>query len=349
MNRLSVFPMVVGSGRSGTTLLRAIFDSHPEMAVLHESHFLGQMARIRDVYERTGRFAADRFLSDLRERFPFEAHGLSQTTIADSFERDPPRDFADAVRQIFALYARSKGKARYADKTPEHVRAIPRLASLFPEARFVHVIRDGRDVALSLLDMGWGPQTVAAAALYWRQRVELGIKAGRVLPSRYREVKYEDLVADPEGVVRSLCEFLELSFDGRMLRYFERAEEVVAETGFPHQHRRLTLPPAAGLRDWRRSMASEDVALFEVLAGDVLGEVGYEQVLDQISTRMRLKARRRAAASHLRRIPHRARRAVGGIGSLFGGSKIGRAPIDARISRESQGRQEEDLAASSGA
>jgi hypothetical protein len=342
----NVFPIFVGCQRSGTTLVRAIFDSHPELAVLHESHFLGPMARRRNVYDTANGFRLDRFITDLRKRFPFDAHGVSEASISASFDRVPPTDFADAVRRIYALYAQGKGKARYADKTPGHVMDMACLGEVFPEARFVHIVRDGRDVALALQDVEWGPEGIGAAALYWRQRVELGIRAGRALRDRYREVRYEDLLADPQGVVRSLCDFLNLAFADEMLRYGERADEVAAETHHPHQHSRLVLPPTRGLRDWRRSMAREDVAVFELLAGDILADLGYARASDELPARTRLDARRRALAAHLRRLPKRARRRALRMLSVAYRPAADHSPIDSRVGRQTRASSDDGRLAS---
>ncbi len=147
---------------------------------------------------------------------------------------------------------------------------------MFPEARFVHVIRDGRDVALSYRSVAWGPTTVEDGALRWRRNVRRGLIDGRRLgPDRYHEVRYERLVTEPEAVLRDLCEFIDLPWDDAVLRHHERAADVIAATRFPAAHQRVLLPPTPGLRDWRREMAPSDVARFEAVAGGLLDDLGY--------------------------------------------------------------------------
>jgi hypothetical protein len=244
------FPFVVGCSRSGTTLLRAMLDAHPALAVPPESHFaLAPSVRaLRRALRREPWFA-------LWEIDAPDLHGL---------------DCADAVRALFAAYAAARGKPRYADKTPYYVSHLPRLAARFPEARFVHVVRDGRDVALSLLEVPWGPDTIEGAALYWRRRVLEGRAAG-LPPDRYRELRYEALVADPEGELRPLAAWLRLEYSGAMLAYPDRPLTVP----YPEHHRRLALAPTPDLRDWRTQMSPADVARFERVAGDALDALGY--------------------------------------------------------------------------
>ncbi len=203
-----------------------------------------------------------------------------------------PTSFADTIRELYSLAAAQRGKPRYADKTPMHVLHLRRLGRLFPEARFVHVVRDGRDVALSYRSVGWGPTTVEDAAMRWRRSVLRGRRDGeRLGPDRYREVRYEDLVTDPERVLRELCAFLDLEWDDGVLHHHERAAEVIAATRFPGAHSRLLLPPTPGLRDWRREMPAADVARFEAIAGGLLEELGYGCSAVPPSVRRRATAR----------------------------------------------------------
>lgn len=277
---MASFPFFLGCGRSGTTLLRSMFDAHPEMAVPYESHFVVALGRAgpRQRYETERGFAIERFVSDLLAQFAFSHWGIGERELHEVLHTRPPLSYADAVRRVFSLYAGRQGKRRYADKTANYVLSMPLLADLFDEARFVHVVRDGRDVALSWLDTDWdfGPRTVEEAALYWRYYVQRGRRTGRDLGSRYCEIVYERLVADPEGALRELCSFLDLSYHPAMLGYFEHADELLSSMPRPGQHQSLAQPVTGGLRDWRTQMPPQDVALFEGLAGSVLGELGYE-------------------------------------------------------------------------
>jgi hypothetical protein len=280
--RLEVFPFFVGSGRSGTTLVRAVFDSHPDLAIPDEVSFVIRYARPHYAlrYGWPRRFDVAACTDLILANAAFRRWGLPREDVTAALsDPPPPQDFPDAVRRLYALWARRQGKPRYGDKTPMHVLHISRLARMFPEARFVHVIRDGRDVALSYLGVDWGPSTVEDAAVEWRRRVRAGRRAGRRLgPDRYREICYEDLVVAPERVVRDVCGFIALPWDDALLRYHERAGEVIGATRFPTAHQRLRLPPTPGLRDWRRDMDPVDVERFEAVAGPLLVDLGYERV-----------------------------------------------------------------------
>jgi hypothetical protein len=268
-------PFFVGRSRSGTTLLRAIFDSHPDLAIPPEAHFLVPMAKFRDRYERRDGFDVDRFCKDLSRQESFGWWHLDSTGL-DRMMLTPPSSFTEAIRILYASYARKQGKVRYGDKTPDNAEHLMLINELFPEARFVHIIRDGRDVALSQIDHGF-MAGLPHAAFFWGRLVRRARDAGeRLGDGRYLEIRYEELVRDPVTVVSRVCTFLQLSFHPEMLRYFERADEIL----YPRMSHdeNVRRPPTAGLRDWQTQMPPSDVAVFEVIAGDSLTAAGYQRV-----------------------------------------------------------------------
>ena len=278
----SVVPIFVSSGRSGLTLLRMIFDSHPELTVAHEPRFLATMAPHHARYERDGALDIDRFLGDLYSVSNFRRLGLPREEVRSTLENGRPVGFADAVRMVFEMYAQSRGKDLYGDKTPLYISFMERIAGLFPEARFVHLVRDGRDVVLAYLERDKGPATVAEGAFHWKLRVSRGHRAGAALGvDRYREFHYEDLVDDTKGTVRAICDFLGLDFHAEMLDYQGTSERFLAEAKNPADHQHLTMAPTKGLIDWRRSMSADDLALFEGIAGDTLEAVGYPRASER--------------------------------------------------------------------
>ena len=305
---MNPFPFFVGCDRSGTTLIQAVFDAHSELAIPYESHFISQLLRRRAHYEGSDGFDLEGFLADL-SAYPFaERWGLSQEGIRAVLAGERPRSVTDAIRSVFALYARGRSKPRYGDKTPGYVRHIPLIANAFPEAKFVHIIRDGRDVALSLLEVEWAPDSIVDAARFWRQRVEAGREAGRLLgPRRYAELRYEDFLADPGGNTRRICDFLELTFEGSMLDYESNARAIIEQSDVPHRHQGLLRSPNKRDRDWRSRMKPHDVALFEAVSGPTLSSSGYERRVDTIPASVRVSAGARLLVRKLRGIPDRIR------------------------------------------
>ena len=262
---------VVGCARSGTTLLRLMLDSHPRLAVPPESHFIPRLAPS----DLNRPFDVERILEHPQVRL-WDVDGDDVRATAAELHATT---YAQQVDALFTTYARSEGKLRWADKTPGYVEHLPQLAALFPTARFVHLIRDGREVATSLAEWPWGPASPIAGAFWWRRKVRAGRRAGALLgPERYLELRLEDLVHDPEGELRRLCAFISEEFDAAMLDYPRTAEEWMRrpqETYMAFTHPHLTKPPTAGLRDWRRGLSGSDQEAIEAACAPLLRELGY--------------------------------------------------------------------------
>jgi hypothetical protein len=271
-----------------------MFDSNSQVAIPYETHFAARMGHHRARYERTTGFDRTRFLDDLVASEVVKSWDLTREIVADALEASRPANLPDALRDVYSIYARRNGKERYGEKCPGYVMHIPVLAELFPEARFVHLIRDGRDVTLSYKQAGWGPKDVAESAYYWKRFVERGRSTGRALgDGRYREVHYEELVADPERIVKELCDFLDVTFEDEMLQYYERADAVLDKVRggtWATGHKNIFKPPTKGLRDWRTQMSRQDVEVFEALAGDLLADLGYERTVRSLTASVRTRA-----------------------------------------------------------
>ena len=268
-----------------------IFDGHPDLAVANEPQFMGTVARARKRLESNG-FDVGSFLEIVFGNPNYRRLDLDGPEVEMAVADAAPMNAADAVRAVFGVFAQREGKPLYGDKTPGYVVQIPELAAMFPEARFVHLIRDGRNVALSYLERPWGPSTVGEAALYWRSRVGRGRAAGRAIGAdRYLEASYEDLVDDAETEVRRMCTFLGLEFAPEMLQYQKAAEEFIASSYQPEAFTALVQPPTSGLRDWSNAMSQSDVALFEAIAGELLVDLGYERRNESNRPDTRVRAR----------------------------------------------------------
>lgn len=268
------FPFFVCFGRSGGSLIRAMLNAHSEIAVPEESFFVAELARTYSAGRV--RFDVERFVADLDRRPAFRRWGVSPEALRAEL-CGAPEDYATAVRRLYRLYARNRGKIRYADRTNVHMFAIPTLAAVFRESRFVHLIRDGRDVALSWAELDFGLDRPEEVALHWVANVEAARRAGSLVGSkRYAEVHYERLVAQPEETLKELCTFLDLPYDAAMLGFYDQADEVMATSLRPEVHRGLVKPLRLDAREWRTDMPRDDVVVFESLAGDLLAALGYE-------------------------------------------------------------------------
>jgi hypothetical protein len=269
---------VVGAHRSGTTLLRFMLSSHPRLYLPPESEFIPALFGRYPTRSLNRRRARRNLDSIFRLRFAREWRG------------DPPRidelvpegDAVTPARLVDALYtayADQHGAARWGDKTPTYTSHIDLLHRIFPKASFIHLIRDGRDVAVSVLDT-WGRRShvdLVFAAMTWKRRVrDARRSADRLDPDAYLELRYEELVAEPEQQLRRVCRFLGEDFHPAMLDFQRTAKESVPEGGF---HDAVRNPLSSGrVERWRNEMSDRDLRTYEAVAGPALAELGYETV-----------------------------------------------------------------------
>jgi sulfotransferase family protein len=266
---------IVGCGRSGTTILRLMFSAHPDVAIPPESQFIARLAASWPRMVTGDGVDADAIVALIGRRLDHMEidRDLARARLRELRDRTPRA----ATEAIFAMVTERAGKSRWADKTPIQVEEIPTIAGVFPGARFLHIIRDGRDVALSFMERPFGPRDVWDAGRLWDRLVRAGVRAGAELDAeRYREVRYERLVASPEETLAELCRFVDLDPRPEMLRFFERGGGDLTASE-RENHPNVSRPLTTGLRDWRTEMAPGDVEAFEAVAGPLLSELGYER------------------------------------------------------------------------
>ena len=276
------YVFIVGCPRSGTTLLKRMVDSHPSIAIPTETHWIPRFYK-----KRTGLTPEDlvtpELIAKLVEYWRFPKFNVDREDIEKTIACGKTISYAAFVSRFFDLYGQSQGKRLVGDKTPPYVRDIPLLHALWPKARFVHLIRDGRDVCLSMMNWDrshktvgrlstWSEDPVSTTALWWEWHVRLGLEGGRPLGAElYYEIRYESLIESPKDECAALCDFLSLPYDDAMIRYHEGRTR--AKRGL--SAKRAWLPPTPGLRDWRSQMPAEDIERFEAVAGDLLDELGH--------------------------------------------------------------------------
>jgi hypothetical protein len=279
---------IVGMQRSGTTMLRLMLNAHRNLAVPFESGF------IPSVYQDLSKYG------DLRIRENAAA------CLSDICQRDMPkrgkliedpervlahqiRGYADLVRAIFEEYAKGRGKHRWGDKTPTHVVDLDLLWNLFPSCRVIHLVRDGRDVALSLLSTEWGPNNLLKIADDWRWKTVLGHKMGAFLGEQYLEVRYEDLVLNPDQVLRQICGFLQEPYDENMLLYDTSAQSEMPPDSLKWHRTSVSRPDPNKIGMWKSRMSMSDRILFEQVAGGELQLFGYPREKHGPTIRSKIK------------------------------------------------------------
>lgn len=296
---MNPYVFVVGCPRSGTTLLRRMLDAHPKLAITPETHWIPRLCERPGALTPAGDVTPE-LVSSLLGSKRFQTLRVSPGQVWELFEAEEPITYARLVAGIYDLFGTRRGKPLVGDKTPGYTRFIRTLHELFPRARFVHLVRDGRDVCLSATTWhrvrnlearfsSWREHPVLTAALWWEWHVRLAREAGAQLGAGlYHEMRYEALVAAPAGELAALSAFLDIGFSEAMLEFHLGRTKNDPELG----SNKKWLPPTPGLRDWRSQMPAQDVERFEAAAGDLLDELGYARGAASASDEKRACAER---------------------------------------------------------
>jgi hypothetical protein len=270
---------VAGCDRSGTTLLRAMLTAHPHIAIPYEG---AQFKHVlpRDVSRRWRRVWTRADAEDVVESFlaqpKVQFWNLTQDAVLRELGDGDSLRFADILAAAFRAYARREGKPRWGDKTTKNTFDLERIARAFPDAQFVHIVRDGRDVYLSQLQVPWKSRGLDDAARWWSRWVwAAGVPGERLGVERYYVLRYEDLLASPDEELQKLCAFLGEPFAPEMLAYHQQ-EGLVPEDQRTGVHRLVSSPPdqSRAFR-WRRELSPSEQRAFESIAGDTLAKYGY--------------------------------------------------------------------------
>ncbi len=253
--------------------MRFILSSHPRLFVPAETGFLPfldtdptaflTMDQVSSILDRIGRMNLDwaNLVTDL---------SVFYTSL-------PVPNLPQTINALYQIKVASHVAPRWGDKTPSYVQHMPVIQKIFPQAQFIHIIRDGRDTALSAIDK-WGSLRRAYLTDYyllahWVRNVEQGRKFGQIQKEKnYFEVQYEDLVQDPEPTIRGICDFLDESFHPNMLDHTPLALQTIGSEG----HVEVKAPiRTTSLRRWEAEMEPFRKKLADNLAGPTLRALGY--------------------------------------------------------------------------
>jgi len=273
---------ICGMPKSGTTWMQLLLDAHPEVSCSGEGHFLDRLApALREALERHAKLLDRQYTSAFQELSEFpkldEEHVLYLVGTAVA---------------LFLLVQRGRKAARViGEKTPDNVAHLSTLDLLFPNAKFILVVRDGRDCAVS----GWfdnlrvGGDGVLKAfgsidvyareiAGVWADTVEKSREFATRHPNRARLVRYEDLVADTAAVLADLCRLLTVDARDSVVARCRDAAAFVKLSGgrSPGEENRNTFFRKGVPGDWRNHLSAEGIASFQDRAGESLARLGYE-------------------------------------------------------------------------
>jgi len=259
-----------GAHRSGTTMLGSMLGAHRSCLCIPESQF-----KI-SAYEKMRRKKQDGTLravfAMIRNDVRFKFWGLNVGP-------DIPDDISSYQELLLWLIRKYSEKAKKpkaaicVDHTPLNIRYADTLFHLFPDAKMIHLVRDGRAVSASIMPLDWGPNTIDKAASSWTKKIQLGLKAESSYGSeRVKKVRYEDVVLDPEKTMKDICLFLDITYEPEMIQ----GSGFLVPAYTAKQHHLVGRGPVADrVEAWKNSLSRREIEIFESIAGQYLLQLGY--------------------------------------------------------------------------
>lgn len=270
--------VITGIGRSGTTLLQSMLDAHPKLAFPPETHFLKRYV-VPELSGRSRKKEREDLIGLLKED-----PGLRR--LGWDLQKWLQKEFSEGSARMQRLYGKmlerwvkERGADRAGDKDPMIVEYIPHLKQCFPEAYLVHIIRDPRDVALSRIRSDWGKGRPLLAHLCEHRTLfdKVRKEGPECFGERYIELHYEELLQDPEGTLRKLCEKLPIDYDPSMLEYEKAAKDLVQEDEGAWKQNVLGPLLEKNLGKWKREMAPAQLRTVETVLARTIRKAGYEE------------------------------------------------------------------------
>lgn len=280
--------VVNGCPRSGTSFVDTFLSKRLNAALMFESHFLPSFARQKFLWGDLGNAKKRRRLVDAI--YEFIAIRLAQSGLLNDDGRlysllatesskdkivDVSSSYSETLSQLYERYGQYHGASVALEKTA-YYRPIDwdLIADSLPNARFIHVVRDGRDVALSWMQTWFGPRNILLAARLWADHVDKGLSFERSHPDKVHRVKYEELIAQPENVLQSIADFLGLPVSASDLEQSSLGA-VALIGGHSHMVNLGKSTDSENFQKWRARMSSTDLSDFEAVAARQLQALGY--------------------------------------------------------------------------
>jgi hypothetical protein len=270
---------IVGVGRSGTTLLQGMMNSHQNITFPPETqfirNFITQPRTNKKIKKKDFEWVKKTILKDKN----LKELNINLNNILEKSVNAGEMSLSDFYKELLVSYSEKKKKELIGDKYPKNIEYLREISMIFPDANIIHIIRDPRDVVLSRLKAHWSKgRPVFIQALTYRLQLKKGRKDGKnYFPNQYYEIFYEDLIENPEKELKKLCEFLKLDFDQNMLQYNKNAKEIVKNEETEWKSNIFKPVISSNKNKWMSQLKKTQVFQIEFLCSQAFNELYYNK------------------------------------------------------------------------
>ena len=278
-SNLSCIPFfIIGSGRSGNTLLRSILSGTSEISIPPESYRLPfAIKRFHVCNNRDWKELFPEILDEFKNCKEFYTWDIDLQEVHNRLDSisESKRTLSNIFDELYCTYSEkhNPGSKLWGDKTPLNTLYLDWIGSAFPQSKFIHIIRDGRDVVSSYLDMK-RYSSIDEAAKRWIHSIIFAQKFGAKIGDSYMEIRYESLVKNPEEVIMEVCNFLDIEYDSKILDHTSQIEKM-GDTDKSH-HSNLSKPISSeSIGKWKNNLSEDNQKKVTKLLHNSLHRLGY--------------------------------------------------------------------------
>lgn len=271
---------IIGCPRSGTTLFQSMLASHPDVILPAETGFY--LLLYAEYYSQWGELSTpENFEKAIETSLNF--YRIKDLNLDSNIIRakcqNKSRSWETIFLAILATYAEKYHVPRIGEKSPRHYECLGILKERFPQAKFIHIIRDPRAVVLSLMKAPFGSDRIGNSCNIWQEAIDVHRQYADELGSeRYRVVKYEDLVFQPEEILKQICSFLNLEFSSQMLQFDRR--KVLGFNQRYSEHMSNTLKPifTSSIDKWQNELNYSQIAIIQTVLAEEMQLLNYQPI-----------------------------------------------------------------------
>lgn len=293
------FFFIIGRPRSGTTLLRHLFDAHPNVIIPSECNYILALSGKYKHQKKFGRKILEHFLDDLKQTKSFDTLSMNDELLKKNVFSVPENiTYPELCKIVHATYASIHEKKEIlliGDKNPAYSSEnFTKVFSLFPDAKYIHLIRDYRDQATSLLKAKFKSLSPAFIALTWKASLKTINRCKQKFPQSFFTLRYEDFVREPQKYFGDLCSFLQIPNDAAVFNFNDKKETYINyQPGINYEtHHKSLFQPINEKRVgiWKDFLKGPELAIAEKIAGNIAKEYGYHKSSGKTGIRVSLSA-----------------------------------------------------------
>ncbi|MCE2928428.1 MAG: sulfotransferase [Candidatus Caenarcaniphilales bacterium] len=268
---------IVGCPRSGTTILASLLNNHSQIASATEMHFFNYISKQKKYnWGKLDKQSLTMLLDESRI-IDFCTHGnLDKNTLLDALLAAPSTDKKTIFTILANNFIASKNKFRFCEKTPQHLLNVEEILNIFPDAKIIYLVRDGRDTVNSLMKMPWRPQGLLNNSRFWKQYVTIGTRLQNKYssqPQSFKTIKYEDLLTLPKQTLKEICQFIELPYEESLSK---QNENVFSEWEASWKHKASEELDSTRIGAWQKELSDQDQILINWHLSKSLKALGYD-------------------------------------------------------------------------